>query len=49
LQFRAEFFNLPNHATFSTPNDDLGNSSFGLSTSTVTSERQIQFGLRFIF
>jgi len=49
LQFRAEFFNLPNHATFSTPNDDLGNSSFGLSTSTMTSERQIQFGLRFIF
>jgi hypothetical protein len=49
LQFRAEFFNLPNHPTFGTPTSTLGDSSFGLTTGTATAERQIQFGLRFIF
>jgi hypothetical protein len=49
LQFRAEFFNLPNHATFATPISTLGNPTFGLSTSTATAERQIQFGLRVMF
>ena len=49
LQFRAEFFNVMNHATFATPNSSLGSGVFGLSTSTATAERQIQFGLRFMF
>ena len=49
IQFRAELFNLFNHPTFATPNGTLGNPSFGLSTSTQTAERQIQFGLRFVF
>jgi hypothetical protein len=49
LQFRAEFFNLPNHPTFGTPNSTLGNPTFGTSTYTATAERQIQFGLRFMF
>ena len=49
LQFRAEFFNIMNHATFNTPNASLGSGVFGLSTSTATAERQIQFGLRFMF
>jgi hypothetical protein len=60
-QFRAEAFNVFNHPTFAslngssvngnpaTPNGTLGNGSFGVSTATQTSERQIQFGLRLIF
>jgi hypothetical protein len=49
VQFRAEFFNVFNHATFATPGASLGNPSFGLSTGTATTERQIQFALRFMF
>jgi len=49
LQLRADFFNIFNHATFATPNSQLGNSIFGLSTATASSERQIQFGARLMF
>jgi len=55
LQFRAEFFNIFNKATFSTPGvggssgNVLGSPGFGYSSSTATAERQIQFGLRVIF
>jgi Carboxypeptidase regulatory-like domain len=49
LQFRAEFFNIFNHPTFQNPGATLGAGNFGLSTATQTTERQIQFGLRFMF
>jgi hypothetical protein len=49
LQFRAEFFNILNLATFGTPGNTLGSAGFGLSSTTATTEREIQFGLRFIF
>jgi hypothetical protein len=49
MQFRAEFFNILNEATFATPGALLGATNFGISTSTATAERQIQFGLRFVF
>ena len=55
MEFRSEFFNIFNHATFNTPTGVIGSGSFGLSTSTegtngsVGSERQIQFGARFLF
>jgi hypothetical protein len=61
LQFRAEFFNVLNQATFATPGvgtpgafgqsagQTLLSPTFGLSTATATVERQIQFGLRFMF
>ena len=53
MQFRAEFFNVFNHTQFATPYAVVGppGTSFGYSTSTnpATSERQIQFGLRFTF
>jgi hypothetical protein len=49
LQFRAEFFNILNLATFSNPDNLLGSPAFGKITSTATAEREIQFGLRFIF
>jgi len=49
FQFRSEFFNVFNHATFATPNGVIGNPNFGLITSTASAERQIQFGGRFVF
>jgi hypothetical protein len=49
LQFRAEFFNVLNEATFGTPGQIIGSSNFGISTSTATAERQIQLGMRFLF
>ena len=54
LQFRAEFFNVLNHANFGTPNATVFSSgaispSAGLITATATTSRQIQFGLKLIF
>lgn len=55
LQFRAEFFNLPNHANFALPASNLFDSqrrpvaTAGRITNTVTSARQIQLALRFEF
>jgi hypothetical protein len=54
LQFRAEAFNVQNRANFGTPNaivfsNGAVSPSAGLITSTVTTSRQIQFGLKLIF
>ena len=54
LQFRAEFFNILNHANFGTPNATVFSSgaissSAGVITTTATTSRQIQFGLKLIF
>jgi hypothetical protein len=54
LQFRAEFFNVLNHTNFGTPNATVFSSgaispSAGLITTTATTSRQIQFGLKLIF
>jgi hypothetical protein len=54
LQFRAEFFNVLNHANFGPPNaivfsGSTISSSAGLITTTATTSRQIQFGLKLIF
>jgi hypothetical protein len=51
LQFRAEFFNILNRANFNTPNavtfTPTGVSpTAGLITSTSTTSRQIQFGIK---
>ncbi|HYA17464.1 MAG TPA: carboxypeptidase-like regulatory domain-containing protein [Bryobacteraceae bacterium] len=54
LQFRAEFFNALNHPNFASPNATVfsGTSispSAGLITTTATTSRQIQFGLKLVF
>jgi hypothetical protein len=54
LQIRAEFFNALNHANFGTPNaivfsNGLPSSTAGLITSTATTSRQIQFGMKLTF
>jgi hypothetical protein len=55
VQFKVEFFNLLNHANFQYPAQNVINSdgtpvgSAGRITSTVTSARQIQLGLKFLF
>ena len=49
IQFRCEFFNLFNQHAFSMPGQSLGSSGYGISSSTVLPERQIQFGLRLVF
>ena len=48
-EFRAEFFNAFNHASFGQPNTTVGSASFGIITSTRTSNRQIQFGLKIYY
>jgi hypothetical protein len=53
LQFRTEFFNALNHANFGPPNATVfsggaSSASAGLITTTATTSRQIQFGLKLI-
>lgn len=54
LQFRAELFNILNHANFNTPNlvafTPAGVSpTAGVVTSTSTTSRQIQFGMKLLW
>jgi len=56
LQFRSEIFNLFNHTNFNTPNPvvyaaatGLPSPTAGVITSTSTSSRQIQFGLKLLW
>jgi len=48
FQFRAEFFNIFNHANFVGYDLDLRNSTFGQLTSTQAS-REVQLGIKFTF
>lgn len=54
LQIRSEFFNALNHPNFGTPNAIVFSgsqisSTAGLITSTATTSRQIQFGMKLTF
>ncbi|HJZ67017.1 MAG TPA: carboxypeptidase-like regulatory domain-containing protein, partial [Blastocatellia bacterium] len=54
VQFRSEVFNLPNHPNFFFPNTSLSSSAFATisraaSASQIGAQRQIQFGLKYIF
>jgi len=48
LQFRAEFFNVPNHTNFGQPGNSVGNVNFGVISSAAPA-RIIQFGLKYNF
>jgi len=48
-EFRVEAFNLTNTATFGTPNTNFTSPTFGVVSSTVSTARQIQVGLKLIF
>jgi hypothetical protein len=48
LQFRAEFFNIFNHAQFQTPNGVLGSTSFGFVTG-ANAPRIAQLSLKLLF
>jgi hypothetical protein len=49
LNFRAEFFNLFNHAQFGLPVNDVSAVGFGSVNSTVNNPRLVQFALKLSF
>jgi hypothetical protein len=49
LQFRAESFNLTNSPSFAAPGTNIDTASGAVVTSTISSPRNIQFGLKLIF
>jgi hypothetical protein len=49
LNFRAEFFNLFNHAQFGSPVNDVSSPGFGFVQSTVNNPRLIQLALKLTF
>ncbi len=49
MQLRVECFNIFNHPTFGIPQTLITSSSFAAISSTISTARQIQMGLKFIF
>jgi len=49
LQFRAELFNSLNHPNFGLPGRTFNTATFGVISTTTTSNRDVQFALKFIF
>ena len=49
LQFRAEAFNVFNHANFAAPNQIVFSGTAGVITETNGTSRQIQFALKLLF
>ncbi len=49
VDFRADFFNALNIASYGNPNNDMSSTSFGQITNTRSTERHIQFELKYGF
>jgi hypothetical protein len=49
LNFRAEFFNLFNHAQYGSPVNDINAPGFGAVNSTVNNPRLVQLALKLAF
>ncbi len=49
LEFRSEFFNLPNHPIFGQPGATVSTVSYAVIGSTRLDSRQLQFGLKLSF
>jgi hypothetical protein len=49
LEFRSEFFNILNHSQFGLPDQGFGNATFGVISTTVHENRQIQFAVKYLF
>ncbi|WP_420236583.1 carboxypeptidase regulatory-like domain-containing protein [Telmatobacter bradus] len=49
VDFRAEAFNILNHANFSSPDTTVTDTDFGAITSTAADPRQLQFALKLLF
>ncbi len=49
LEFKTEFFNVPNTVNFGDPTGAMNNANFGRITTQRTNPRQIQFTLRYRF
>ena len=49
VEFRAEFFNIPNHPIFGQPGTSPGTSTYGVISNTNVDSRQLQFGLKYAF
>ena len=49
FQFRADMFNFPNHPVWGTPGETFATPTFDEVTGTRSTERQIQFALKFYF
>jgi hypothetical protein len=49
VEFRTEFFNLPNHPIFGQPGTTLRTPGYGVISNTRLDSRQIQFALKYSF
>jgi hypothetical protein len=49
LEFRSEFFNLPNHPIFANPATSPGNPDYGIIGGTRVDNRELQLALKLVF
>ena len=49
LEFRGEFFNLPNHPLWGQPNSSPGTSTYGVIGGTRIDPRDVQLALKLVF